>query len=203
MLLNLWRNRARPPLGGKLWWKCWLKRALLLPLALRQMYHHASLRSRGAQIDPSSFSSDSSLIVGQLDLLSVASDSFVGRVEIAVHARIQIGSRVCINDGAKLLSATHDTSDPGWGTKASPIIIGDYAWICTGAIILPGVTIGRGAVVGAGAVIARDVPENKIAVGNPARILQRERIQNLDYSPTATLALFEAWRGRPCPTDLL
>lgn len=196
MLLNLWRTRARPPLGGKLWWKCWLKRARLLPLALRQVYHHASLRSQGAQIDPSSFFSDSGQIVGRLDLLSVESDTFVGRVEIAVHARVQIGSRVCINDGARLLSATHDTSDPAWGTKASPIVIGDYAWVCTGAIILPGVTIGRGAVIGAGAVITRDIPDYKIAVGNPARILEKERVQSLTYSPTAKLAFFEAWTGR-------
>jgi maltose O-acetyltransferase len=47
------------------------------------------------------------------------------------------------------------------------------AWIGRGAYILKGVTIGQGAIVGAGAVVANEVPPFSIAVGNPARILQK------------------------------
>ena len=47
------------------------------------------------------------------------------------------------------------------------------AAIGTGAIILPGVTIGEGALVGAGAVVTRDVPDAVTVVGNPARVLRK------------------------------
>ena len=55
---------------------------------------------------------------------------------------------------------------------AKPIVIEDNVWIGGGAILLPGVTIGRNAVVGAGAVVSRDVPANAVVAGNPARVIR-------------------------------
>lgn len=46
------------------------------------------------------------------------------------------------------------------------ITIGDNVWICTGAIILPGVTIG------AGSVVTKDIPPRSLAVGNPCRVIR-------------------------------
>jgi len=54
----------------------------------------------------------------------------------------------------------------------APVHIGEYVWIGTHVIILPGFSIGVGAVVGAGAVVARDIPACAIAVGNPARVVR-------------------------------
>lgn len=48
----------------------------------------------------------------------------------------------------------------------------ENAWICMGAIICPGVTIGRNAVVAAGAVVTKDVPDNTVVGGNPARVIK-------------------------------
>jgi acetyltransferase-like isoleucine patch superfamily enzyme len=59
-------------------------------------------------------------------------------------------------------------SDADW--KVSPILIKYGAAIGAGAVILPGVTVGRFAMVGAGAVVTRDVPDHGMAYGNPARI---------------------------------
>ena len=46
------------------------------------------------------------------------------------------------------------------------------ATIGTGAILLPGVTVGEGAVVGAGAVVTKDVPPGAVIAGNPAKVLR-------------------------------
>lgn len=53
-----------------------------------------------------------------------------------------------------------------------PIHIGKNVWIGSNSTILPGVTIGDNAVIGAGSVVTKDIPENKIAVGSPARVIR-------------------------------
>lgn len=52
------------------------------------------------------------------------------------------------------------------------IIIGDHAWLGVGVIVLSGVRIGSGAVIGAGSVVTKDIPDDAIAVGNPARVVK-------------------------------
>ncbi len=47
------------------------------------------------------------------------------------------------------------------------------AWIGARVNILPGVTIGENAIIGTGSVVTRDIPDNAIAVGNPARVIKR------------------------------
>ncbi|MBP2070688.1 acyltransferase [Thermoanaerobacterium butyriciformans] len=53
-----------------------------------------------------------------------------------------------------------------------PIIVGNDVYIGTNAIILPGVTIGNKVIIGAGAVVAKNIPDNSVVVGNPARIIK-------------------------------
>lgn len=52
-------------------------------------------------------------------------------------------------------------------------VVGHDVWIGTGAVIMPGVTIGDGAIIGAFSVVARDVPAYGVAVGNPARTVKK------------------------------
>ncbi|MCB1226102.1 MAG: hypothetical protein KDK99_09860, partial [Verrucomicrobiales bacterium] len=189
LLQNLWQTRDRPPVGSPAWWKAWVRRCQQAPALLKQAWFYARLAAGGARLEPSVFFSDAGLIEGRLDQFSAGRQSFIGRAELAVHAPLTIGSFVCINDGAKLLTASHDIRDPQWPALARPIVVEDYAWIATNAIILPGVTIGRGAVVAAGAVVSRDVPAGAVAMGNPAQIREAQRATTLDYSPVAHLAL--------------
>jgi len=56
--------------------------------------------------------------------------------------------------------------------RVEPTVVRRRASIGTGAILLPGVTIGEGAVVGAGAIITRDVPAGVVVAGDPARVLR-------------------------------
>ena len=55
---------------------------------------------------------------------------------------------------------------------AHPVNIGNNVWICTGAIILPGVTIGDNSVIGAGSVVTKDIEPNSLAVGNPCKVIR-------------------------------
>ncbi|WP_439883537.1 acyltransferase [Pontibacter sp. MBLB2868] len=104
-----------------------------------------------------------------------------------------IGEKVCINDGVEILTASHDVTDPQWRPISGGVIIEDYAWIGTGAMILPGVHIGYGAVVGAKAVVTKSVAPRTIVVGNPAKPTYKMRCDNLNYNPCEFLASNRAW----------
>ena len=194
MLIYLWRNRFKPRLGSKLWVKQWAKRAWTMPALIQCGWRRVRTHRRGATIGEGTIISPIKA-GGSLRLLIIGRNSFIGRVEIQLRSRVEIGSNVCINDGVKLITASHEVRTSNWEIFSRPIRIGDYAWIATGAIVLPGVTIGRGAVVGACAVVTKDVPDFAVATGNPAHIRESIRCRELNYSPTTFLAFQTAWLG--------
>ena len=95
---------------------------------------------------------------------------------------INIGDNVMIAPDVRIYTATHSVSlsermPVRSNSKASicdtiacPVTIESGVWIGGGAVILPGVTIGRNSVIGAGSVVTKSIPENSIAVGNPCRV---------------------------------
>ena len=88
---------------------------------------------------------------------------------------VRIGNHVMIGPGVQIYTAAHHIQAEfrNQGLEvAKPITIEDNVWIGGSAILLPGVRIGRNAVVGAGAVVPRNVPENTVVAGNPARVLR-------------------------------
>ena len=88
---------------------------------------------------------------------------------------VQIGHHVMIGPSVQIYTAAHDLQaarrNQGWEV-ARPVVIEDNVWLGGGAILLPGVRIGRNAVVGAGAVVSRAVPANTVVAGNPARVIR-------------------------------
>ena len=58
------------------------------------------------------------------------------------------------------------------------ITIGDDCWIGGGTVICPGVTIGNRCIIGAGSVVVKDIPDDSVAAGNPARIIRRTPIKD-------------------------
>lgn len=79
--------------------------------------------------------------------------------------------------GARVLGSTHtgvplDVPIVQTDLEIKPVRIEAWADVGTGAIILPGVTVGRGSIVGAGAVVTRDVPPLSVVAGVPARVIR-------------------------------
>ncbi|MGN0623136.1 MAG: sugar O-acetyltransferase [Oscillospiraceae bacterium] len=86
---------------------------------------------------------------------------------------IFIGDGVLIGHNVVLATLNHDMSpEKRRGMCPKPIRIGKNVWIGSNSTVLPGVTIGDNAVIGAGSVVTRDVPENMVAAGNPARVIK-------------------------------
>jgi maltose O-acetyltransferase len=86
---------------------------------------------------------------------------------------VTIGEKTQIGPGVQILTADHPRDAAGRASGLEfgrPIHIGRNVWIGSGAIILPGVTIGDDALIGAGSVVTRDVPAGATALGNPARV---------------------------------
>jgi maltose O-acetyltransferase len=90
-------------------------------------------------------------------------------------AAVRIGARALVGPRAQLIAADHPQTPEGRATgleSAAPVTVEEEAWIGAGAILLPGVTVGRGSVVGAGSVVTRDIRAGVVAAGNPCRVLR-------------------------------
>lgn len=100
--------------------------------------------------------------------------SFGGRVLLASYEVISIGDYCMFASGVSVLTATHDYGVYPMSKSfiAKPVTIGSNCWIGTNAIILPGIAIGNNCVVGAGAVVTKDIPNNSVVAGVPARTIK-------------------------------
>jgi acetyltransferase-like isoleucine patch superfamily enzyme len=194
MIASLFKDRYRPPFGSKLWAKYWAKRILLLPSMIAVEVSSRRYKRCCAGFGDRTVVSPSK-IGPRLGRLSIGNDCAIGRVVIQLEDRVVIGNCVVISDGCRFLTGTHDIHSPRWEAVSKPIVVNDYAWIATGATILPGVTIGRGAVVGAGAVVFRSIEPLAVVMGNPARQIAWRRIDDFSYRPSESSALIEAWLG--------
>lgn len=89
--------------------------------------------------------------------------------KIEIGNGVRIGRNVSIRDfngEHVILSDTY--------CNQSPVYIGDHVWICSGASIMPGVTIGEGAIIAANAVVTKNVPPHSMVAGVPARVIKTD-----------------------------
>ncbi len=90
--------------------------------------------------------------------------------------KITIGNNVFIAPNVCIITEEHamDVEQRIAGLEYThPVTIGDNVWICAGALVLPGVTIGEGAIIGAGSVVTKDIPPYSLAVGNPCKVIRK------------------------------
>ncbi|MCD5322833.1 MULTISPECIES: sugar O-acetyltransferase [Pontibacillus] len=88
---------------------------------------------------------------------------------------ITIGKNCLLAPGVRILTATHplDPIKRNAGLEyGMPVTIKDNVWVGANAIINPGVTIDHNVVIGSGAVVTKDVPDNVVIGGNPARVIK-------------------------------
>lgn len=139
----------------------------------RQELEEAFLAMTGQVLDPS-VAINLPLYTDYGKNIRLGKDIFINTgVMLTDLGGIRIDDRVLIGPFAKILSVNHPTSPKDRrGLILQEVHIKENAWIGSGAIILPGVTVGKHAIVSAGAVVTKDVPDNAIVAGVPARVIK-------------------------------
>ena len=110
--------------------------------------------------------------------LEIGDETWIGQ-QCFLHAAggLVIGAQVGIGPGVKILTSQHTEAGREIPIYNAPVefqqvVIEDGADIGAGAVILPGVRIGKGAQIGAGAVVTRSIPAFTIAAGSPAKVMR-------------------------------
>ncbi|WP_353137270.1 acyltransferase [Pseudopedobacter sp.] len=115
----------------------------------------------------------------------VGKNSLIGtrpRCYIQGYGGIYFGNYIQIGPNAAVMSVNHETYDQRKASLKS-VIIDDYCWIGTGAIVLPGVILGKRTIVAAGAVVTKSFKEGYCIIGgNPAKVIRTlDKEQFLHY----------------------
>ncbi|MFC1632015.1 acyltransferase [Candidatus Omnitrophota bacterium] len=95
------------------------------------------------------------------------------------NSRIVLGDNLLMGPGVKIFSSNHSAklgipmNQQEWVEK--DVLIGNDVWLGANVVVVPGVKIGDGSLVAAGAVVTKDVPENSIVGGVPAKLIKARR----------------------------
>lgn len=130
----------------------------------------------------------SAVLYGGFDIrcprkLKIGGTSVIGhRAMLDARGGLTIGSNVNMSSEVMIWTAQHNYRDTKFGTDFKAVTIGDYVWLGSRCIILPGVSVGKGAVVAAGAVVSKDVESYTVVAGVPAKKIS-DRPKELAYNP--------------------
>lgn len=104
-------------------------------------------------------------------------DNFLANYNVTILdiREVKIGNNVMIAPHTLITTVNHPLSPAGRRKHlgiAKPVTIGNDVWIGANVTILPGVTVGNNVVIAAGAVVTKDVPDNSLIGGVPAKLLK-------------------------------
>jgi len=109
------------------------------------------------------------------------------RANIGTNCQVYSGRKLVIGSGTLIAADSYIMSGGRYeyrsavpladqeGYSDGPTVIGDNCWLGAKAVVLDGVSIGDNAVIGAGAVVTKDVPTNAIAIGIPAKVMDKKQ----------------------------
>lgn len=105
-----------------------------------------------------------------------------GRISSGQNSEVKIGEWCAIGYNVNIHAITHDPESATGPEDQRPaiegsIIIGDHVWIGSNAFIRPGINVGKNSVIGVNSVVTRDVPENAIVGGIPAKIIRFKEVK--------------------------
>ncbi len=124
-------------------------------------------------------------VVSKNAILSIGNKVGMSNVVIVSTKSIKIGNNVMIGGGVVIVDSDFHSLNPlHWHTEedeknmiSSPVVIGDNVFIGMDSIILKGVMVGENSIIAAGSVVSKDVPENQIWGGNPAKFIRNNEIK--------------------------
>lgn len=170
--LNAYSNpkdfRGRSKITVQLWW---IVQATLFRLSPQFTYgwRRFLLRSFGAKIGKDVIIRPSAQITYPWKL-TIGDHSWIGdEVVLYTLGEIEVGENAVISQRSYICTGTHDYTSSDFRIYAEKIKIGNKCWLATDVYVAPGVTIGDKTVVGARSSVFKDLPENMICIGNPAK----------------------------------
>lgn len=108
--------------------------------------------------------------------ISIGSHTSIQTCSIDTRSPLRIGCHVIIGSGVNIITTSHNIDSPDWEHKNYGLVIDDYVWIATDALVLPSCRhLAYGTVVGAGSVVVRDTEEMDVVGGNPAKMLRKRK----------------------------
>jgi putative colanic acid biosynthesis acetyltransferase WcaF len=149
------------------WNVCWLILASWTPRPFYR-WRRFLLRAFGATLGENTDVLSGARVWDPRNLIMGKHALIASGVEVYNMDIVELEEFALISQNAFICAGTHDYNDVDFPLVTKPILIKRRAWVCSRAIVGPGVTIGEGAVLGAGAIAFKDLKPFTVYAGNPA-----------------------------------
>ncbi|PZD97732.1 acetyltransferase [Paenibacillus sambharensis] len=121
----------------------------------------------------------SSIDVGRHAELTIGDNCFFNYgLDIGCAKSIMIGSNTIIGPMVNIMDSNWHPVDMDSGNESRAVVIEENVWIGRGVLVLPGVRIGRNSVIAAGSIVNKDIPDNVLAAGVPAKVIRQLRVED-------------------------